>query len=174
GPKAVKYYDARTKQVKSSRDYRFLEEKPQKDTPDMQREGEWGEIDTPQSDDGGQTSKAGKSSVNLKRKREQDEIIPEETRRSTRTKIKHNYRVLNDPPEELAELVDDPDEEEVTSSAAEMIFAAFNESGIAPDDPKSLKEAKTSPDWSQWEKAVNTELEQLNTMGTWELGTNGF
>ncbi|KAG2057300.1 hypothetical protein BDR06DRAFT_969489 [Suillus hirtellus] len=98
-------------------------------TSDMQCKGEWGEIDTPQSDkdagrfNGRQTSKT----------------------------------------------VDDPDEGEVTSAAAKMIFAMFNESGIVLDDPKLLKEARIFPDWPQWENAVNTKLEQLDTLGTWEL-----
>jgi len=36
---------------------------------------------------------------------------------------------------------------------AEVVYAAFNESGIAPENPKSLNEAKGLADWPQWEKA---------------------
>ncbi len=37
------------------------------------------------------------------------------------------------------------------------------------DDYHSLHEAKQSPDWPEWEKAIKTELDQLNQMGTWRL-----
>jgi Reverse transcriptase (RNA-dependent DNA polymerase) len=37
------------------------------------------------------------------------------------------------------------------------------------DGPISLKEAKQSPDWPEWEKAIQSELEQLQDMGTWEI-----
>jgi len=33
----------------------------------------------------------------------------------------------------------------------------------------SLKEAKKSPDWPEWEKAIESKLEQLWDMGTWKL-----
>ena len=37
------------------------------------------------------------------------------------------------------------------------------------DRPISLTEAKKSPDWPEWEKAINAELKQLQDMSTWEL-----
>jgi len=40
---------------------------------------------------------------------------------------------------------------------------------IPGDDCHSLKEARASPDWPEWERAIQTELEQLQRMGTWEL-----
>jgi hypothetical protein len=40
---------------------------------------------------------------------------------------------------------------------------------LGGDDPKSLKEARTSPEWPEWERAINAELDQLNEMGTWSL-----
>ena len=55
------------------------------------------------------------------------------------------------------------------SSAEEIIYAAFNESGIVPDDPKTIEEAKNSPEWPEWETAVHTELDQLENMQTWVL-----
>src|SRR5882762_11893834 len=39
---------------------------------------------------------------------------------------------------------------------------------IAGDKLNSL-EAKSSPDWSEWHKAIDEELKLLNEMGTWEL-----
>ena len=61
-----------------------------------------------------------------------------------------------------------PDEEdetnEVTSPSNEETFAI-----IAGDKHTSLKDAKRSADWPEWEKAVQTELAQLQHMGTWRL-----
>jgi len=37
------------------------------------------------------------------------------------------------------------------------------------DGPISLKEVKKSPDWPEWEKAIESKLEQLRDMGTWKL-----
>ena len=37
------------------------------------------------------------------------------------------------------------------------------------DGPISLKDAKQSPDWTEWEKAIQIELDQLWDMGTWTL-----
>ena len=36
-------------------------------------------------------------------------------------------------------------------------------------EPESLEEAKRSPEWSEWEKAIKIELDQLTNMGTWKL-----
>jgi hypothetical protein len=36
-------------------------------------------------------------------------------------------------------------------------------------DPFTLAEAKKSPDWPEWEKAISVELEQLQQMSTWKL-----
>ena len=44
---------------------------------------------------------------------------------------------------------------------AETIYAAFNETGLALENPMTLNEAKRSADWQQWEKAIETELDQL-------------
>ena len=32
-----------------------------------------------------------------------------------------------------------------------------------------LKEAKQSPEWPEWEKAIQTKLNMLKQMGTWEM-----
>jgi Reverse transcriptase (RNA-dependent DNA polymerase) len=36
-------------------------------------------------------------------------------------------------------------------------------------EPQTLKEAKSSPDWPLWEKAIHEELAVLKSAGTWEL-----
>ena len=50
-----------------------------------------------------------------------------------------------------------------------MIYTAFNPSGIAPINPMTLQEARDLDEWPEWEKAIATELEQLQDMGTWDL-----
>jgi len=40
---------------------------------------------------------------------------------------------------------------------------------IARDELNSLNEAKSSPDWPEWRKAIDKELKLLDEMGTWEL-----
>ena len=54
-------------------------------------------------------------------------------------------------------------------SSADRVYATFCETQIAPDNPKTLTEARRSPEWPQWEKAIQAELDQLHKMGTWEL-----
>jgi Reverse transcriptase (RNA-dependent DNA polymerase) len=36
-------------------------------------------------------------------------------------------------------------------------------------DPFTLAEARKSPDWPEWEKAISVELKQLQQMGIWKL-----
>ena len=40
---------------------------------------------------------------------------------------------------------------------------------IAGDELTSLKDAKNSPDWPEWEIAIQAELDLLKEKGTWEL-----
>ncbi|KAF8556083.1 hypothetical protein OG21DRAFT_1521383 [Imleria badia] len=68
--------------------------------------------------------------------------------------------------------VDDKNDEadcaELVSTAAAAVYTAFTAIHISGNDPKSLEEAKNSPEWPEWEKAIQTELETLRRMGTWE------
>jgi hypothetical protein len=45
----------------------------------------------------------------------------------------------------------------------------FTETPLGGDEPRSLQEAKRSPKWPEWEHTVQTELAQLQEMGTWKL-----
>ena len=40
---------------------------------------------------------------------------------------------------------------------------------ITGDELTSLKDAQWSPEWLQWQKAMETELHQLHVMNTWQL-----
>ena len=48
----------------------------------------------------------------------------------------------------------------------------YTESTLRGTEPKTLQEAKRSPEWPDWEKAIQTKLTQLNNMGTWKLVKN--
>ena len=37
------------------------------------------------------------------------------------------------------------------------------------DEPNTLKDAKKSPEWPEWEKAIASELQMLQEKGTWTL-----
>ena len=48
---------------------------------------------------------------------------------------------------------------------------------IEPLEPKSLTEARCSPEWHEWEKGIQDEIKTLEDAGMWELadlpnGTN--
>ena len=59
------------------------------------------------------------------------------------------------------------DDENMTST--DRVYTMFCETQIMPDNPKTLTEAWRLPEWPQWEKAIQAELDQLHKMGTWEL-----
>ena len=71
-------------------------------------------------------------------------------------------------PDLLPDLDDDDDKSDNVTSTG-IIYNAFVESRIGGENPKTLKEAKRSPEWPEWEKAIQTELNTLKQMGTWEM-----
>ena len=74
----------------------------------------------------------------------------------------HNYSKLNDPLPDLEEIPNDDDDKEChLMSSAEIVYQAFTETNLQKGDPKTLKEAKLSPEWPEWEKAIQAELKQL-------------
>jgi hypothetical protein len=91
----------------------------------------------------------------LKRKQDKSDGDGEQNQRKTRAK-RVDYRYLSNP-------FPDEEENEITYSS-EQLYAI-----IAGDDLNSLKEARDSPDWPEWEKAIQSELNQLCQMGTWKL-----
>ncbi|GBE87159.1 hypothetical protein SCP_1004060 [Sparassis crispa] len=71
-------------------------------------------------------------------------------------------RVLMEADEDLD---NDPDK-----SNAKLVYIAMSAHGNADaDEPKTLSDAKRSLEWPKWEQAVQTELNQLQGMETWEL-----
>ena len=68
-----------------------------------------------------------------------------------------DYKYLNDP---------FPDEEE-----AEMAYVVKVDAPEIPpsDECRDLRQVRKSPEWLEWEKAIQSELDQLNRMGTRRL-----
>ena len=173
GPKAIKYYDASTWQVHVSQNFWFpamvaSQTKTNNSTTPVhstvQSEGE----SVPQSHNGIDSEKdthLSDSTESSKRKRTTDETLDNNIRKSQRQKNIHDYHLLDDP------WADEPNEmsKMVSMTSTERIYAASSKPNTTPDNPKTLKEARQSLDWPDWEKAVQAELDQLNKMGTWEL-----
>ena len=83
--------------------------------------------------------------------------------------VVHDYSRLNKPVilEELAALVQD-EMSEALYMQNELVLIT-NESDIPSENPKTLVEARQTPDWSEWENTIKAELKQLHDMGTWRL-----
>jgi hypothetical protein len=94
-----------------------------------------------------------KSSVSKKRKEPNE---PQKTRG-----VRLDYCHLNDLYSEDEEEADEDDEEE--THIIEVLTAKVD------DEFQSLKEAKESPTWLEWENAIRTKLDQHQEKGTWEL-----
>ena len=150
GSKSINYYNAQTRKILTSRNVRFLalnDETPPEPIvvlPDGPDEGESKGSIPPTSENNGNS---------LKRKRN-EEVEPNQRR--TRGK-RVDYRYLDNP-------FPDEEEDEMTYTSDDEIFAI-----IAGDEFTSLREARNSPEWPEWEKAIQKELAQLNQMGTWRL-----
>ena len=172
GPKAMRYFNKHTHQVCVSRNFQFTKEETKTHpldnsheplTPNVLSEGELSQIAPPivMNEEDRQNDKG----ADLKRK-QTEEITPDTPRWSKQPRTAQDYQLLDDL------WVDDPemagwDDENMTST--DRVYATFCETQIAPDNPKTLTEARRSPEWPQWEKAIQAELDQLHKMGTWEL-----
>jgi len=177
GLKLVKYYNAETWKVLTSQNFHFLSQSQSqspleeiKVDPNALREGELGvamptvriqglkgsvhESNTHEPDaesEGGQDEGTLQREPNLKRKWTDKET---ENKDSTlcRTRGKWvDYRHLNDP------FLDDEDEDiNVVTDISNEAFSIAANDGVA-----SLKEARKSDEWPEWEKAIKAELTQL-------------
>jgi reverse transcriptase-like protein len=153
GSKSIKYYNAGSRKVLVSQNVRFLsltnDETPLEPiiiTPDAPDEGE---------SEGNIPTTLGNKGNSIKRKRDDEEELEPEQRRTRGRWI--NYRYLADP-------FPDEEEDETTFTTNENVYAI-----IAGDEYTSLKDARNSIDWPEWEKAIQKELTQLYQMGTWRL-----
>ena len=90
----------------------------------------------------------------------------DEEQRNLRKQVKFDYKRLHEHGEWFSDETEDVDME---VPIANLIYNAFGDMPLGGDDPKTLWEAKDSPEWPQWEKAIETELQQLEDMGVWKL-----
>jgi hypothetical protein len=68
-----------------------------------------------------------------------------------------DYRHLHNP------FPDEEDDDEDTNLMIEEVYAI-----IAGNEFTSLKDAQNSPEWPEWQRAMQKELDLLKGMGTWE------
>jgi hypothetical protein len=161
GSSSVKYYNAETRAVHTSRNYRFLTNLPPRASdpepilvaplPACPHEGECDE--TPQQTEGHKRWLSEDSEEQIQINEDQP------LQRKLRTKAPVNYRYLNDP------FPDEVDNDEAHQAYATMAYHAI----LGSDDPQTVGEAKNLPDWPEWEKSIRVELEQLERFGTWTL-----
>ena len=142
----------------TSRNYQFLKPTPNDlpptksiAEPDRKLEGESDIIPGPS------TQQIGSSQPN---KRPADAISDDGPRR-TRRKIV-DYKRLDNP-------FSDTDDDNNSMIAIHLMINDETYSAACSDAPISLQEAKKSPDWPEWEKAIQDDLDQLQDMGTWKL-----
>jgi len=152
--KSIKYYNAETCKILTSQKFHFLSltsddtpPEPMIISPDTPGEGE---------SKGSTQPTSGNNGDSLKQKQSEEEEPPEKQHMRG---ICKDYHYLNNPfPNE------EDESNEATLSSDEEIFAI-----IASDELTSLKDAKRFSDWLEWEKAIQSELTQLQQMGTLRL-----
>jgi len=153
--KSVIYYNAQTKKILSSRNYVFLNIKQPEPPEDIiisntpLREGECEGKDAQEGDPEPHPPEPSTS------QQRQPSLEPRKTRG-----VRWDYNQLNDPytsEEDLA--IDEPEE----SLIQEVLSAEIG------DEFHSLKEARNFPDWPDWEKVIQSKLQQHQEKGTWEL-----
>lgn len=92
-------------------------------------------------------------------KREIDSAV-DECPMKLRAKIPIDYQYLNDP---------FPDKEENNAkiaNIAEIVYNIMTKCHFGGNNPKDLNKACKSPEWPEWKKAINKELEQLDRLHT--------
>ena len=174
GPKAIKYYNARTRQVKITRNFRFL-----KNTSVLQREGENGSEDTQAPTETVNTQQSEAEAVPTQsevkeRGSSNKRSCPDENedmhRRSKRQTVRHDYQKLHDPEPDWAYLdYENGYSKEELTEVEEFLSTIPGMNDQDANEPKTLREAQESSEWPKWEEAIKAELTQLKDMGTWEL-----
>jgi transposase InsO family protein len=166
--KSVLYYNAETRKVLASRNYVFLSAKDKEppeeiviqDTPT--HEGEREDETARRVEENTQPKEPERpKEPDTSRKRKEQPSVDEP--RKTRG-VRQDYRRLADPfSDEESEGEKDVDLDDFDES---QMYIAMAE---AEDEFQTLKEAKESPSWPEWEIAIRAELVQHREKGTWEL-----
>ena len=158
GARAVKYYSKDMWKLLMSRNYQFLKPTPTVlpptkniPEPDHEVEGESDNLPSPSTE---------QIESSWPNKRPTDAISDESPKR-TRCKIVDYKRLDN--------LYSDTDDDNDSMITIHLMISDETYSTACSNAPISLQEAKKSPDWPEWEKAIQDELDQLRDMGTWKL-----
>ena len=150
GSKAVKYYNATTRNILTSWNYHFLI--PLTDNPPEEIAIDLGEIAPPHEGEAEDSMQSTDPVILEKRQRVEEEPVDINKPRRTRN-IQVDYWYLANPflDKEEAGIVE----------IREQAFAA-----VPNNECHSLCEAKESEEWPEWECAIQVELNQLQHMGT--------
>ena len=192
GSKSVRYYDAKNRSIKVSRNVAFNENDEPKELedfakiPGLQAEGE-NSKGPPSQTEPETTPKNPTSSTNIPE-------TPEAPRLRSRT-TQIDYRKLDNPKSRLPSLrhtsqslvpppnVTRPTEaskaknknQEQANFALENLYDKILEdieysfSTSNQDEPKTVEEALGGPDAEKWKEAMETEMGTIEKMGTWKL-----
>jgi len=159
GSKAIQYYNTATRNVLTSRNYRFLTPSepspPEEILVDPEDQGENAPLSEGEEEELNIRS-GNEKCTSRKRKAVDADLDMHEPRKMRGKQV--DYKYLHDP---------FPDEEEAGIVTVEK-EEAFT---VIPDEENchTLRKAKDSPEWPKWERAIHAKLEQLERMGTWKL-----
>src|SRR5258708_15775785 len=184
GSKAVRYYNPKTRRVNVSRNYTFM------DPPSIQPP-EYVQIPLPNASN---LPLEGEYSVDINRDSLAKEAAPNpsipnpssiqnpdspdssENSPATPSKIPISTRILRQRPQKDYRVINDPQYRPRKGNESVMaeIIHHVREISMDLDEfdtqyPNSIAEARKSPEWPEWEKAISTELEMLHEKNTWEL-----
>ena len=162
--KSVKYYKAETRKILISRNFQFLtltDEAPPNDDPiaievDLQLhilcEGK------PEND----------MQINKSKDPQSDNETQDlSDKRNLWKKPQVNYKHLHNP--DIRFLDEESNEMQQAPTTTEIVYATLADTPLGGNELKTIWEAKLSPEWPEWKKAIDYELGQLRKMGTWEL-----
>ena len=171
GPKAIRYYDAKNRSIKVSRNVTFNEnEEPREleivEVPGLRVEGEK-EIEKDQSTH--ETQSISEETIN-------PTPIPEAPTRQLRRTVFKDYSTIDNPdsrrPTTRQAKVRSSEDATESSGLAEEDYmeTVFVTKGTEDDLPLNHDEAISGIEGHQWKKAMDEEMENLRIMGTWEKG----
>jgi len=175
GSKSIRYYDPRTRKVLVSRNFTFPQSSlpappetasvpipppPSISSHELQIEGE--KIDNNSSS----PTNPEPISISPTVQPTSPTPITSVSSRVLRQKQRPDYRMLHDPGYKPR----DSGKEATTAEIANLVREIMLD--VDPMDqeyPNSVAEARASPEWPDWEKAVKTELDMLSEKETWRL-----
>jgi hypothetical protein len=199
GSKAIRYYDAQKRRVKVSRNYVFGNDPDSDDVPvrvvlfegeredkgnqqnatEVQENTKKGEethqdrestpaapTPTPNPPSTGireRPARAAKKSVDYKKSGNPQARLPGARHQTDVESVKERAKTEGE-----SDVGEDEVENPPVTNFLDIAWMASDEN-IKNDVPRSVQEAKKSPEWPQWLAAMEEEHEQLKSRGTWEL-----